>query len=60
MKKIFLFLLFATMISAQETAVLKFDQNIKDKNSRTKSLTLIDRRKDKNTGSITNRKETLI
>lgn len=51
MKKIILFFLFSTSLSAQKVEFIKLNQNIKDKFSRTKSLTLIDNRADKNIGT---------
>ncbi|MCS3530236.1 hypothetical protein [Chryseobacterium sp. JUb7] len=57
MKKIFLFLLFAVGLSAQKTETIELKQNIKDRNSRTKSLTLIDNRTDKEIGKVSDKKE---
>lgn len=44
MYKIFFFLIISICISAQKTEFIKLDQNIKDRKSLTKSLTLIDER----------------
>lgn len=52
MKKIIIFLLLAGALSAQKTEIIKLDKNIKDKNSRTKSLSLIDTRTDKDLGTL--------
>ncbi len=55
MKKfvIFLFLSLSVAAAAQKTELIKLNQNIKDKFSRTKSLTVIDNRQDKNIGTVT-------
>ncbi|MDQ0592227.1 hypothetical protein QFZ37_000596 [Chryseobacterium ginsenosidimutans] len=59
MKKIVLFLMFSASLSAQQVESIKLNQNIKDKFSRTKSLTLIDNRADKNIGTVTYKGETV-
>lgn len=59
MKKILLFLFSTILLSAQETVKIDFKQSLKDKNSRTKSLTVKDIRQDKNVGSITNKRGTV-
>lgn len=59
MKKIFLFLFVTALFSAQETIQLDFKQSLKDKYSRIKSLNVRDLRKDKNVGSITNKRGTV-
>jgi hypothetical protein len=58
MKKILAFILFSVLISAQKVELIKLDQNIKDKNGRTKSLTFVDNRTDKTIGTITDKDET--
>ncbi len=40
-------------MTAQKVEFIKLNQNIKDKFSRTKSLTVIDNRADKNPGTVT-------
>ena len=57
MKKTFLFLLFTLFLSAQKTEVIHLKQNIKDRNARTKSLTLIDTRTDQEIGKVSDKKE---
>lgn len=54
MKKlvIFLFLSLSIPAVAQKAELIKLNQNIKDKFSRTKSLTVIDNRQDKNIGTV--------
>lgn len=47
----------SVFLTAQKSEFIRFDQNIKDKNSRTKSLTFIDNRSDKNIGIITDKEE---
>ncbi|WP_415324715.1 hypothetical protein [Chryseobacterium sp. MMS23-Vi53] len=59
MKKILLFLLFSVSLTAQQTELIKLNQNIKDKFSRTKSLTLIDNRADKSLGTVSYKGETV-
>lgn len=59
MKKIVLFLLLSASLAAQQVEFIKLNQNIKDKFSRTKSLTLIDNRADKNLGTVTYKGETI-
>lgn len=54
---VFLFLSFSVWISAQKTELIKLNQNIKDKNSRTRSLTFIDVRQDKTVGAVTDKGE---
>lgn len=49
----FLFLSLSVAAWAQKAEVIKLNQNIKDKFSRTKSLTVIDNRQDKNIGTVT-------
>ncbi|KAA0129828.1 hypothetical protein FY557_03720 [Chryseobacterium sp. SN22] len=56
---VFLFLSFSIWVSAQKTEQIKLNQNIKDKSSRTKSLTVIDNRSDKNIGTVTYKGETV-
>ncbi|MFC3160019.1 hypothetical protein SAMN05443633_11641 [Chryseobacterium arachidis] len=58
MKKIILFLMFSVSLIAQRVELIKLNGNIKDKNSRTKSLTFIDNRTDKFIGTIADKKET--
>jgi hypothetical protein len=53
MKKIIFFLMLSASMSAQKVELIRLNQNIKDKFSRTKSLTLIDNRPDKNVGTLT-------
>jgi hypothetical protein len=50
-------LLISALFTAQKSEFIKLDQSIKDKNSRTKSLTFIDNRPDKNIGIITDKEE---
>lgn len=57
MRKVLFFLLFSVLISAQEPAFLEFKQSLKDKNARTKSLTVLDVREDKNIGIIERKNE---
>ncbi|KMQ69739.1 hypothetical protein ACM39_01430 [Chryseobacterium sp. FH2] len=57
MKKIVLFFLFPIFISAQKNQFIELRNSIKDKNHIAQSLTLIDRREDKNIGIISHRKE---
>lgn len=52
MKKIIIFLLLSVVLSGQKMEIIKLDKNIRDKNSRTKSLSLIDTREDKDLGSL--------
>lgn len=59
MKKIILFLFVTVLFSAQETVIIDFKQSLKDKNSRTKSLTVKDIRQDRSVGSITNKRGTV-
>ncbi|UFH30535.1 glycine zipper family protein [Chryseobacterium sp. C-71] len=59
MKKTFFLLFFTVLLSAQETIHIDFRQSLKDRNSRTKSLTVKDIRQDKNIGSITNKRGTV-
>lgn len=49
----FLFLSLSVAAWAQKAEVIKLNQNIKDKFSRAKSLTVIDNRQDKNIGTVT-------
>jgi hypothetical protein len=58
MKKTFFFLLLSFLLSAQRVEYVKFNGNIKDKNSKTKSLTFVDNRTDKVIGTITDKNET--
>jgi hypothetical protein len=51
--------MFSFSLSAQQVQFIKLNQNIKDKFSRTKSLTLIDNRADKNLGTVTHKGETV-
>lgn len=50
--------MFSISLTAQKVEFIKLNGNIKDKNSRTKSLTFIDNRTDKMIGTITDKKET--
>lgn len=50
-------LLFSVLVSAQEPAFLEFKQSLKDKNARTKSLTVLDVREDKNIGVLARKDE---
>ncbi|MBB6371270.1 hypothetical protein [Chryseobacterium shigense] len=59
MKKILLFFLFSVILSAQKTEIIKLNKNIKDKNSRTKSLRLTDNRGDKDLGTLDYKGETV-
>lgn len=52
MKEIIFFLLLSASMTAQKVEFIKLNQNIKDKFSRTKSLTVIDNRADKNPGTV--------
>lgn len=56
MKKLILFLLFSVTLSAQKIETIEFKENIRDRKALTKSLTLIDGRKDKVIGKISNKK----
>ncbi|NML58297.1 glycine zipper family protein [Chryseobacterium cheonjiense] len=56
MKKLILFFLFSVSLSAQKIETIEFKENIKDRKALTKSLTLIDGRKDKVIGKISNKK----
>lgn len=47
-----MFLMVSTLCFAQKTEPIKLSQNIKDKNSRTKSLNLLDIRTDKDLGTV--------
>ncbi len=51
-----LFFLFSVSLSAQKVETIEFKDNIRDKKAFTKSLTLIDGRKDKEIGKISNKK----
>lgn len=55
-KLLLLPVLLSCFIFAQNTQTIEFKQNIKDRKSQTKSLTLIDNRTDKEIGQITNKK----
>ena len=57
MKKIIFFLLLSASMAAQKVELIKLNQNIKDKFSRTKSLAVIDNRPDKNIGTVTYKEE---
>jgi hypothetical protein len=59
MKKsnLFILMMISALFTAQKSEIIKLDQNIKDKNSRTKSLTFIDNRSDKKIGTITDKEE---
>lgn len=57
MKKKLLFFLFTSLISAQKTQIIELKNTIKDKNHLAKSLTLLDRRDNKNIGILSHRKE---
>lgn len=50
-------MMISALFTAQKSEIIKLDQNIKDKNSRTKSLTFIDNRSDKKIGTITDKEE---
>ncbi|SMP04803.1 hypothetical protein [Chryseobacterium profundimaris] len=50
-------LIISTLFAAQKSELIKLNENIKDKNSRTKSITLIDNRPDKNIGTITDKED---
>lgn len=56
MKRIILFFLFSVSFSAQKVETIEFKENIRDRKALTKSLTLIDGRKDKEVGKISNKK----
>lgn len=56
MKRIILFFLFSVSLSAQKIETIEFKENIRDRKALTKSLTLIDGRKDKEIGKISNKK----
>lgn len=55
MKKLLLFLMISVVSFAQKVELITLNQNIKDKKNFAKSLTLIDFRKDKTIGSITDK-----
>lgn len=57
MKKKLLFLLFSSFLSAQKDQFIELKKSIKDKNHFAKSLTLLDRREDKNIGIVSHRKD---
>ncbi len=57
MKKNILFLLFSVVVSAQKTQYIELRNSIKDKNHIAKSLTLLDKREDKNIGIVSHRKD---
>jgi len=57
MIKKLLFLLFPYFIFAQKTQFIELRNSIKDKNHFAKSLTLLDRREDKNIGIVSHRKD---
>ncbi|MFN4363011.1 hypothetical protein [Chryseobacterium hispalense] len=59
MKKsiVLILMMISALFTAQKSEIIKLDQNIKDKNSRTKSLTFIDNRSDKKIGTITDKEE---
>lgn len=57
MKKLFFFLLLSLSLSAQKIELIKLTQNIKDKRGMTKSLILIDNRKDKVIGKVSHKNE---
>ncbi|NML68866.1 hypothetical protein HHL23_03530 [Chryseobacterium sp. RP-3-3] len=57
MKKTFFFLLFSSFIFAQKDQFIELRNSIKDKNHFAKSLTLLDRREDKNIGIVSHRKD---
>lgn len=44
--------MFSVLLPAQKMEIIKLDKNFKDKNSRTKSLNLIDSRADKDLGTL--------
>jgi len=50
-------LIVSTLFAAQQSELIKLNENIKDKNSRTKSITFIDNRTDKHIGIITDKDE---
>ena len=59
MKKsiVLILMMISVLFAAQKSELIKLDQNIKDKNSRAKSITFIDNRSDKNIGTITDKQE---
>lgn len=59
MKKsiVLILMMISALFTAQKSEIIKLDQNIKDKNSRTKSLTFIDNRSDNKIGTITDKEE---
>jgi len=57
MKKKLLFLLFSSFVFAQKDQFIELRNSIKDKNHFAKSLTLLDRREDKNIGIVSHRKD---
>lgn len=59
MNKVLLFLMFSVICFGQRIELIKLDQNIKDKQSRTKSLSLVDNRADKNLGTLTYKSESV-
>lgn len=52
-----LMLTFSGLMVAQKQEFIRLDQNLKDKNSRTHSLTFIDARPDKTIGTLTDKEE---
>ncbi|KMQ64006.1 hypothetical protein ACM40_04385 [Chryseobacterium sp. BLS98] len=57
MKKKLLFLLLSSFVFAQKSQFIELRNSIKDKNHFAKSLTLLDRREDKNIGIVSHRKD---
>ncbi|MGN7755988.1 hypothetical protein ACTJIV_00835 [Chryseobacterium sp. 22532] len=57
MKKKLLFLLFSSFVSAQKDQFIELRNSIKDKSHFAKSLTLLDKREDKNIGIVSHRKD---
>lgn len=55
MRKLLFFLLISATITAQKVELITLNQNIKDKKGFIKSLTLIDNRRDKVIGSVTDK-----
>ncbi|MCJ7933961.1 MAG: hypothetical protein MUW56_10080 [Chryseobacterium sp.] len=57
MRKIIMFLMLSTLLTAQKTQIIELRNSIKDKKHLAKSLTLLDKRENKNIGIISHRKE---
>jgi hypothetical protein len=56
MRKILLFLVLTVFVSAQKVEIIQLKQSLRDKKALTKSLTLIDKRTDIETGKISGKK----